>query len=72
MPPTSSPTFKLEIDDDLCHHCRHCLASDDCRGNAFVRFDPADTPFIDMSKCWGCLKCVVACPFEAIIRSDYG
>lgn len=64
--------FKLVVDDASCHHCRRCLAGEVCRGNAFISFDPADSPFIDMSRCWGCLVCVVTCPFGAVTKLDYG
>ncbi len=64
--------YKLVIDDAVCRHCRRCLGSEVCRGSAFVSFDPTDSPFIDMSRCWGCLKCLVTCPFGAIVKMDYG
>lgn len=60
--------FKLVVDDKACHRCGKCLAGDVCRGNAFIRFDRDDSPFIDMSRCWGCLVCVMTCPFEAVER----
>jgi ferredoxin len=22
-------------------------------------------------RCWGCLACLTACPFEAVVRTDY-
>ena len=68
---TGSITFKLAVDDDLCRRCGKCLAADVCRGNAFRVLDPGETAFIDMSRCWGCLLCQSACPFEAIVRTDY-
>ena len=64
--------YKLVVDDAACRRCRRCLAGDICRGHAFVRFDRTDSPFIDMSKCWGCLICTPTCPFGAILREDYG
>lgn len=63
--------FKLLIDDAICRHCRRCLAAEACRGNAFVSFDRDDSPFIDMSRCWGCLTCMVTCPFGAVIKTGY-
>jgi MinD superfamily P-loop ATPase len=69
---TGSITFNLVVDDDLCRRCGRCLAAQVCRGNAFRVFDPGETAFIDMSRCWGCLACQVACPFEAVVRTDYG
>ena len=61
----------LKVDDDLCQACQRCLAKKICRGNAFIRFDRAETPFIDMSRCWGCMECISECPFDAILRHDY-
>ncbi len=63
--------FKLQVEDTQCRACRGCPASEVCRGNAFIRFDKTDSPFIDMSRCWGCMLCVPACPFGAVTRSDY-
>lgn len=63
--------IKISVDDAICKRCRRCFGSDICKGKAFRVFDRADAPFIDMSRCWGCLKCIPACPFGAIIKSDY-
>ena len=62
----------LKVDDDLCQVCSPCLAGDVCRGNAFHRFERHESPFLDMSRCWGCMDCVPACPFEAVVRHEYG
>jgi Fe-S-cluster-containing hydrogenase component 2 len=64
-------TFKLVIDDTTCRRCGRCPAGDTCRGNAFIRYERDESPFIDMSRCWGCLKCVIICPFGAVTRLDY-
>ena len=71
MSAAGNQPFKLVIDDAICRRCRRCLAGEACRGSAFIRFDPGESAFIDMSRCWGCLKCVVVCPFSAIVRLDY-
>lgn len=63
-------TFKLVVDEDVCRRCRRCVAGDLCRGNAFVRFDVEESPFIDMSRCWGCLACTLNCPFGAVVRVE--
>jgi len=63
--------YRLEIDDAVCRHCRRCLGAEVCKGRAFVSLDPGESPFIDMSRCMGCLKCAVTCPFEAIAKIPY-
>ena len=63
--------YMLKVDDHLCHACRVCLAKNVCRGNAFIRFEHDEAPFLDMSRCWGCLDCMPVCPFDAVIRHDY-
>ncbi len=72
MPAIGNAPFKLHIDEQICRHCRRCLAAEACRGNAFLVLDPEDSAFIDMSRCWGCLKCMTVCPFGAVIRTEYG
>jgi Pyruvate/2-oxoacid:ferredoxin oxidoreductase delta subunit len=64
--------FKLVVDEEACRRCNRCLAGGTCRGNAFIRFDREDAPFVDMSRCWGCLLCMAACPFDAVLKVDYG
>lgn len=64
--------FKLVIDETACRLCRRCMAGDICRGKAFVRFDREDSPFVDMSRCWGCLSCLTTCPFGAVVKVSYG
>jgi MinD superfamily P-loop ATPase len=61
----------LKVDDDLCQACRPCLANDVCKGKAFRRFERDENPFLDMSRCWGCLDCIPVCPFEAVVRHLY-
>lgn len=63
--------YMLKVDDRLCRSCRQCLARNVCRGNAFIRFERDETPFLDMSRCWGCLDCLPVCPFGAVVRHDY-
>ncbi|GEM_PF-2898811 len=72
MPAIGNVPFKLQIDEQACRHCRRCLAAEACRGNAFLVLDPEDSAFIDMSRCWGCLKCMTVCPFRAVVRVEYG
>jgi TPP-dependent indolepyruvate ferredoxin oxidoreductase alpha subunit len=58
----------LLIDEARCPVCGPCLAKAACRGSAIRIIDKGDAPFVDMARCWGCLACIPACPFEAVIR----
>jgi Pyruvate/2-oxoacid:ferredoxin oxidoreductase delta subunit len=62
----------LVVDDDLCLACDPCNAGSVCRGKAFRRFERSENPFIDMSRCWGCMECIVECPHRAVVRHTYG
>ncbi|MBN1311640.1 MAG: 4Fe-4S binding protein [Anaerolineae bacterium] len=72
MPAVGNVPFNLWVDPAICHRCRRCLGAESCRGGAFRRFEVDEEPFIDMSRCWGCLVCISACPFDAIVKRGYG
>lgn len=55
------------VDEDQCQTCRTCAARTACRVKAILAIDPGEPPFIDGSKCYGCMVCVPACPYEAIV-----
>jgi len=38
-----------------------------CRSKALVALDPGEPPFVDGNRCYGCLACVPACPYDAIV-----
>lgn len=61
----------LIVDEDRCQACEVCTAGAVCRGKAFRRFDRDEQPFLDMSRCWGCMDCIPACPFEAVVEHRY-
>ncbi len=56
----------VEIDWSICHECRKCLAKPSCPVRAIVKPDPDEAAYIDLDRCYGCGKCVHACPFSAI------
>ncbi len=60
----------LRIDEGLCLACADCLARRQCRGSAIRIIDRGEAPFLDLSRCWGCMTCVAACPGGAIVRQD--
>jgi MinD superfamily P-loop ATPase len=55
------------VDDDRCQACRKCPARKVCKTKAIVAIDPGEPPFIDGNLCYGCLVCIPACPYEAIV-----
>ncbi len=67
---TARSAIMLEIDESRCQVCEKCLAKAVCRGNAIRVIDRGEAPFLDMSRCWGCMLCIPACPFEAIVRRE--
>ncbi|MBP8974038.1 MAG: 4Fe-4S binding protein [Anaerolineae bacterium] len=60
----------LRIDEGLCLVCDDCLARRQCRGSAIRIIDRGEAPFLDLSRCWGCMTCMSACPAGAIVRQD--
>lgn len=67
---TARDGLVLRIDEELCLVCDDCLAHRQCRGNAIRIIDRGEAPFLDLSRCWGCMICVAACPAGAIVRQD--
>ncbi|RME40014.1 MAG: hypothetical protein D6793_00260 [Thermoflexia bacterium] len=61
-----SPGRIPRVDDRACRACRRCPAREACRSKALRVLDPGDPPWVDGARCYGCLACVVACPFGAI------
>jgi len=37
-----------------------------CKTKALVQVDPGEAPLVDGARCYGCYKCVPACPYGAI------
>jgi MinD superfamily P-loop ATPase len=62
------PASKVpHIDEVECRTCKKCAARKVCRTKAILVLDPGEAPFIDGSRCHGCMICVPACPFEAVV-----
>lgn len=51
--------------------CEPCQARQACNTRAIVRLDPDEPPYIDPSRCTGCVKCVVACIYAAISTENH-
>lgn len=65
---THPPASKVpHIDASECQTCKRCEARKVCRTKAILALDPGEAPFIDGSRCHGCMVCVPACPFEAVV-----
>ena len=62
-----APPVIPRIDEALCQACRPCPARKVCRVKAIVAIDPGEAPFVDSSLCYGCLICLPACPFDAVV-----
>jgi MinD superfamily P-loop ATPase len=69
---TGRGQITLIIDEARCQVCDVCLAKSECRGNAIRVIDRGEAPFLDMSRCWGCMVCMVVCAHNAIVRRDEG
>jgi MinD superfamily P-loop ATPase len=67
MPDHPPPVKIPHIDDDRCQACRKCPARKVCRTKAIVAIDPGEPPFVDGNLCYGCMVCIPACPYEAIV-----
>jgi MinD superfamily P-loop ATPase len=61
------PPVVPRVDDEQCQVCRKCAARKACRVKAIVATDPGEAPFVDGSACYGCLVCLPACPFGAVV-----
>jgi MinD superfamily P-loop ATPase len=59
------------VDDEACLACRKCLARQVCRSKAILQLDRDEPPFIDASRCYGCLACIPACPNQAIVLNGH-
>jgi Fe-S-cluster-containing hydrogenase component 2 len=55
------------VDASLCLACRYCDARHACTIKALMQIDPGEPPFVDVHRCMGCMDCVAACPFGAIL-----
>jgi Fe-S-cluster-containing hydrogenase component 2 len=64
-------TSHLQIDFNLCHACRRCLASQVCRMKAILQVDPDEPPYLEVERCRDCRVCMPACPFGAIVMARY-
>ncbi|HET91606.1 MAG TPA: hypothetical protein ENN99_12840 [Chloroflexi bacterium] len=67
MPDHPPPPKMPRVDGVRCQACRKCVARQVCRTKAIVAIDPGEPPFIDPNLCYGCLVCMVACPYQAIV-----
>jgi len=65
--------FYPEICTDLCMVCDPCPASKVCRTRAIAKLDADEPPYVELSRCNHCGKCVLSCCCGAIVmRSPNG
>lgn len=62
-----APSKIPKVDESKCRACRKCEARKVCKVKAIVALDPGEAPFIDGGLCYGCMVCIPACPFDAIV-----
>ncbi|MBN1955900.1 MAG: 4Fe-4S binding protein [Anaerolineae bacterium] len=67
MPEHPPPSKIPRVDPALCQACRNCVARQACKVKALLVIDPGEPPFVDGNLCYGCMACVPACPYGAII-----
>ncbi len=53
--------------EERCRACRKCVARSECRSKALRQIDRGEPPVVDVALCYGCHKCVPACPWGAIV-----
>lgn len=58
------------VDVNLCRSCLRCLARRVCRSKALLQIDAGEAPVVDVSRCYGCAACVLACPTGALRLSQ--
>mgnify|MGYP001137425721 CR=1 FL=1 len=67
MPIPVAPPMVPHVEEHVCHLCQACKARAACKTKAVMILDPGESPYIDGSRCRGCLVCVPACPFGAVV-----
>ncbi|MBS3908168.1 MAG: 4Fe-4S binding protein [Actinobacteria bacterium] len=58
------------VDYGRCKHCAKCVARNACKTKALFQIDPEEPPAVDTKLCYGCGKCVLECPSEALTVKD--
>jgi Fe-S-cluster-containing hydrogenase component 2 len=58
----------LRVDTYVCQTCSTCQARLVCKTRAIVQYERGDLPAIDHERCRGCMVCIPACPFGAVMR----
>jgi len=59
--------ISIYVDGNRCRVCGRCPAQRVCKVKAVIRIDRDESPFVDVHRCYGCMLCVLECPFDAII-----
>ncbi len=64
--------IRLRIEPERCRACRRCLAARVCKGQAIVKVDWDEPPYLDPTRCYDCRRCLPVCPAGAIVASQAG
>lgn len=67
MPEHPLPMKIPQVLTGRCRACRRCLARGVCRSKALMVIEAGEPPWVDGNRCYGCLACIPACPFGAIV-----
>jgi len=60
----------LRVDTYVCQTCSGCQARLVCKTRAIVQYERGDLPAIEHERCRGCMVCIPACPFGAVVREE--
>ncbi len=64
--------IRLRIEPERCRVCRRCLAAKVCKGQAIMKVDWDEPPYLDSTRCYDCRRCLPACPAGAIVVAQAG
>lgn len=57
---------KANVDFNKCQVCSKCEARKACPTKALFKLDEDEPATVDIQLCYGCAKCTMECPHNAI------
>ncbi len=70
MPAPQQHLFHPTINRQCCRACHACLSAAVCLPGAIQMTKAGEYPVIDVTRCSGCMLCVVVCPYDAVQDSE--